>query len=177
MKFHFGRKDLISWVFLILAIAATINLVTSGRDYFLLYASRANVQFTIAKMAYQNSSSNQPSILVLLDADNPVDYGGLNPKLVYTSTYFVSNNFSLFQSVPLQRGWIPSQNLSPHALTVWNFNITLTPPDAKSLSNFYMSHKGNITSVVFIEVTVSSLLDEVSGAPTFYQGQQNVTLV
>jgi hypothetical protein len=176
MKLQLKTRRLIPWVFVLLSAASAINLVLGGRDYLLLYASLGQLQFTISRVTLQGAIANETSIRVQLEADNPVDYGHLRPTLVTISTYFVSGNFSLFDRIPVQRSWMINQTLAPHTLTTWTFGVTMNPQNATSLSTFYNAHNGIVTAKTFIVFTVSSLLDMVTGNPSFYQEYQNVTL-
>jgi len=176
MKLQLNTRRFIPWVFVLLSAASAVNLVLGGRDYLLLYASLGQLQFTISRMTLQGAIANQTSILVEVGADNPVDYGGLRPTLVNISTHFVSGNSSLFDSIPVTRSWMINQTLAPHMMTVWTFSVALNSQDATSLSIFYKAHNGIVTAKTFFVVTVSSLLDMVTGTPSFYQENQNITL-
>ena len=176
MKLQLNARRFIPWVFVLLSATSAVNLVVGGRDYLLLYASLGQLQFTISRMTLQGAIANQTSILVEVVADNPVDYGGLRPTLVNISTHFVSGNSSLFDSIPLTRSWMINQTLAPHTMTVWTFAVTLNSQDATSLSIFSNTHNGIVTAKTFFVVTVSSLLDMVTGTPSFYQENQNITL-
>ncbi|SRR5216683_804242 len=176
MKLQLKTRRLIPWIFVLLSAASAINLVLGSRDYLLLYASLGQLQFTISKLNFQGAVPDETSILLQLQADNPVDYGGLRPTLVNISTYFVSDNSSLFDRIPVQRSWMINQTLAPHTLTTWTFDVTLNPQNATSLSTFYNAHNGVVTAKTFSVFTVSSLLDIVTGSPSFYQLNQNVTL-
>ncbi len=177
MNLHLSGKRLVAWAFVLLATASAVNLIIGGREYFLLYASLAQLQFTVAKMTFQNPNTNQASILVQVHANNPVDYRGLTVTLVQASTYFESSNSFLFsQNRPLLQSFIISQSLPPHTVTVWNFTMTLNSQNATSLSSFYDAHQRSITAISSLEVTVSSFLTTLSGNPTYYPEQQNITL-
>ena len=176
MKLQLKTRRLIPWVFVLLSAASAVNLVLGGRDYLLLYASLGQLQFTISRMSLQGAIANQTSILVEVGADNPVDYGGLRPTLVNVSTHFVSGNSPLFDRIPVTRSWMINRTLAPHMITVWTFAVTLNPQNATSISTFYNTHNGIVTAKTFFVVTVSSLLDMVTGTPSFYQENQNITL-
>jgi hypothetical protein len=176
MKLQLKTRRLIPGIFVILSAASAINLVLASRDYLLLYTSLSQLQFTISKLSLQGAIANETSILLQLEADNPVDYGGLRPTRVTISTYFVSGNSSLFDRIPVARSWMINQTLAPHMMTVWIFPVTLNSQNATSLSTFYNAHNGIVTAKTFSVVSVSSFLDMVTGSPSFFQENKNITL-
>ena len=176
MKLQIKTRRLIPWIFVLLSTASALNLVLGSRDYLQLYASLGQLQFTISKLSMQGVVPNETSILLQLQADNPVDYGRLRPTVVTFSAYFMSGNYFLFDRLPIQRSWMINQTLTPHSSTTWTFGVELNPRNATSLSNFYNAHNGVVTTNAFFGVAVSSFLDMVTGTPSFYPVHQNVTL-
>ncbi len=176
MNFHLNSHRLLSWAFIVLATASGVNLVIGGRQYWLLYSSLDQVQFSISHMTLQSPVGNVASILTVVKADNPVDYSGLTISLVSISAFFLSNGSSLFQGKPLGGGGVTSRALAPHTVETWNLTITLNPQNTTSLYSFYNAHGQKITADSSLYVSVSSYLTIVSGSATTYAVQQNVTL-
>jgi hypothetical protein len=176
MKLHLKTRRILPWALVVLSVASTINLVIGARDYLLLYASLGQVQFTVSRMILQGTVANETSIQIQVRADNPVDYAGLRPTLVNIVTYFASGNSSLFEHSPVERSWMINQTLAPHAVTMWTLSVELNPQNATSVSNFYDAHNGMDVARTVLLVTVSSFLDIVTGSPSFYQENQNITL-
>ena len=176
MKLQLKTRRLIPWIFVLLSAASAINLVVGSRDYLLLYASLGQLQFTISKLSLQGAIANETSIALQLEANNPVDYSGLRPTRFTFSTYFVSGNSSLFDRIPVADSWMINQTLAPHTSTIWVFGVTLNPQNATSISTFYNAHNGVVTAKALFVVSVSTFLDMVTGSPSFFQENKNITL-
>ena len=176
MNFHVNSHRLLSWVFVVLAATLGVNLVIVSRQYWLLYSSLEQVEFSISGMTLQSPIGNMGSILTTVKANNPVDYGGLTVTQVSISAFFLSNGSSLFQEAPLGGGRVTRQALAPHTAETWTLTITLNPQDTTSLYSFYNVHGRNITTDSTLYVSVSSYLTALSGIPILYQVQQNLTL-
>src|SRR2546425_10791623 len=96
--------------------------------------------------------------------------------LVIISTHFVPSSSPLFERIPVPSSWMINQALAPRMMTVWAFAVTLNSQNATSLSVFSNTHNGFVTAKTFFVVTVSSLLDMVTGTPSFYEENQSITL-
>lgn len=176
MNFHVDSRRVLAWVFVVLTTTMGANLVIVGRQYWLLYSSLEQVQFSISRMTLQSPIANMASILTTVKADNPVDYGGLTVTQISISAFFLSNGSSLFQESPIGGGGIARQAIAPHTAETWTLTITLNPQDTTSLYSFYNVHGRNITTDSTLYVSVSSYLTALSGIPILYQVQQNLTL-
>ncbi len=176
MNFHVNSRRLLPWVFVVLATTLGLNLLIVSREYWLLYSSLDQVGFSISRMTLQSPIGDMASILAIVKADNPVDYGGLTVTQVSMSAFFLSNGSSLFQEEPLGGGGATRQALASHTTETWTLTITLSPQDTTSLYSFYNAHLENITADSTLYVSVSSYLTILSGTPTLYEEQQNLTL-
>jgi hypothetical protein len=176
MNFHFQSRTVLPWVFVVLAATLSVNLVLGSRQYWLLYSSLEQLEFSIAQMSLQSPAGSAASILTVVRANNPVDYGGLTVTLISVTTFFQSNGSSLFQQKPLGGGGVISRALAPHNVQNLTFTIILNQQNSTSLNSFYNSHNGNIIADSSLYVSVSSYLTTLSGSATAYTAHQNVTI-
>jgi len=175
MRLHYSKR-FVAWAFVLMVLVSSINLVLAGRNYALLYAALNQLQFSIPRMILQNTEQNRDRILVQVDADNPVDYGGLKVTLVYISAYFKSLDSSIFRDSPLQNGWTISETLSPHSSTSFNLTIVLNQQNGTALSTFLVTNPSGVAANAYLVVGISSFLYTLTGRLSYYPASQNLTL-
>ena len=175
MNFHFETRRVLPWVFVVLAATLSVNLVLGSRQYWLLYSSLEQLGFSVTQMSPESTGGNITSILTVVTANNPVDYGGLTVTLMSVTTFFHSGGLSLFEKRPVGGGGVISRTLAPHNVQNFTLTLSLNQENATSLSSFYKDYRGNITADSSLYVSVSSYLTTLSGSATAYTIQQNVT--
>src|SRR5690349_14479444 len=176
MKLYFERRKLLVWAFVGMVFVSSINLVLVTNDYLLMYSSINQLQFKLTNMILQENGPGHATVLAQIRVDNPVNYGGLMLRNLDVSTYFESDNTTLFQKYhPL--GTLANQVLAPESSTIWNVTIPLTPQNATSLHSFYQAYGAGTIAVSFLSAEVTTLfLDQVTFNPALFQLQQNMTL-
>jgi hypothetical protein len=176
MKLYLDRRKLLVGAFIAMVAVSSVNLILEGRDYLLMYTSLDQLQFTLSSLVLQEGGSSGAVVMAQVRADNSVDYGGLKVTVFVLSTFFFSDNASLFQKRPLIMNLF-KQVLDADKATIWNLAITLNPQNATSLISFYHAHGGNVTGDVALSAEVTTaFFDAVTGNFVPYNEQQNVTL-
>lgn len=183
MKLPANNRVILGWALILIATVSAINLIIVARDYQLAYLSLNQLDFTVSKVTLQKDSSSTSSIIVEINANNPVDFGGLKATQAYVSVYFSASGSTLFQENPLQ-GYSPfNKPIASRGLTGLSVTLTLTNGNATSLLDFSKTHPGKVVASTTVTVIVSSLLSSLSneinlttGIGTEFQQLQNITL-
>src|SRR5438552_7154403 len=184
MKLPADNRVILGWVLIFVAAASAINLVIVARNYQLAYLSLNRLEFTVSKVTLQNPSTSMASIVLVITANNHVDFGGLTATQGLVSVYFSAPGSTLFQDNPLQ-GYSPfDKPLAAQGFTMLSVTLVLTPANATSLLAFSSAHPpGSVIASTTLTVIVSSLLsslfneiDLTIGIGTEFQQLQNTTL-
>jgi hypothetical protein len=183
MKLPVTNKGILGWALILIATVSAINLVIVARDYQLAYLSLNKLDLTVSRVTLQNDPSSMASIIVEINADNPVDFGGLKATQAFVSVSFSAPGSTLFQDTPLQSTSLVDKPLASHGLTGLSVTLILNTENATSLFAFSKARPpGSVVATTTVTLWVSSLLsslfNEINfGIPgTEFQQLQNITL-
>ena len=184
MKLPADKRVILGWALILIATGSGVNLIIVARDYQLAYLSLNKLDLAVSRVTLQNDSSSMASIIVEINANNPVDFAGLKATQAFVSVSFSAPGSTLFQDNPLQGYSLFDKSLASHGLTGLSVTLTLNAENATSLLAFSKAHPpGSVAASTTVTLWVSSLLSSLfneinltTGIGTEFQRLQNITL-
>jgi hypothetical protein len=184
MKLPATNRAILGWALILIATGSGINLIIVARDYQLAYLSLNQLGLTVSRVTLQTDSSSMASVIVEINANNPVDFGGLKATQAFFSVSFSAAGSTLFQDNPLQGYSLVDKPLASHGLTGLSVTLILNTENATSLLAFNKGHPpGSVVASTTVTLWVSSLLSSLfneinltTGIGTEFQQLQNITL-